>query len=98
MIDIDMNLIQWGCGIGAVVASASFLKFYPKAKLQLGFDAFMYKVGKVISLLGNSKIGRKAMDTLEEGPIATLITVGVSGFLSLGKGLVSDYADREVKP
>ena len=81
---------QWGIGIAVTVAIAAFVRFVPKQKMMSVVGSFMFNLGKTISKFGNSKIGKKSMDKIEEGVFNTLIAVILHGFTKLGDGLKAD--------
>lgn len=107
------TLMQWGIGLGISAAIAAFIRFYPKQKLmdlipeeklKKSFGIIMYGLGKTVSIFGNSKLGKKAMDKVEEGILHTIIAVFMSwlgklyniamnGLVEFGRGLVSDNAE-----
>jgi hypothetical protein len=108
------TLTLWLIGGGVSAAIAAFIRFCPKQKmmdlipeekLKKSFGALMYGLGKTVSFFGNSKIGKKAMDKVEEGVIHTLIAVvmswtcklynvGMHGLVEFGRGLVSDNSEK----
>lgn len=53
-----------------------------------------FKAGQAVSAVGNSKIGKKAMDALEEGIIATLIGVIMNFLIEFGRGLNADKIEK----
>jgi len=73
---------------------ALFAWKFPKNKAINAGDSHGVVIGKVVSSFGNSKLGKKAMSLLEEGPIATIIGYGMSFLTGFGKGL---FSDNEVK-
>lgn len=65
------------------------------------FDKLMFGFGVAFSVFGVSRIGKKAMESLEEGIIQTLLAtlmawttrgcnILINGIISFGKGLMSD--------
>lgn len=89
------ELQMWIAGVGAVTGCAIFLKFFPKEKLRSFIVPACGKAGDLVSKLGNSKLGQKAMDALEEGPICTLLYVIIEGITEFGKRLVADNKTRQ---
>lgn len=89
------SLIQWGIGLAVTGAVAAFIRYTPKQKMMDTVGPFMFGVGSIISHFGNSKIGKKAMNRVEEGILHTLIAVAMHGLVELGKGLVADNYTNE---
>lgn len=94
---MNETLIQWGIGIAVTTAVAAFFRFCPKQKLMDWIGPVMFGLGKTLSILGNARIGKKAMNKVEEGPLSTLIGVAMHGLVEFGRGLVSDNSTDENK-
>lgn len=94
---MDSNLTVWGIGVAVTIAVSAFIRFFPKQKLMGIVGPAMFKAGKFISILGNTKMGKKAMDKVEEGILASLISIAMCGLVEFGKGLVADNDLKEGK-
>ena len=84
------TLAIWGIGLAVTVGVATFARFCPKQKLMDKAGPMMFKTGKALSLIGNTKLGKKAMDKLEEGVLVTIISIFVHGLTELSKGFLAD--------
>lgn len=67
-----------------------FLKYYPKQKLMNRFGPVCKKAGQLISKFGNTKIGKRSMNKLEEGVIATVACVLIHCINEFVNGLRTD--------
>jgi hypothetical protein len=85
---------MWGIGLAVTAAVAAFVRFCPKKKLMDAVGPWAYKLGKLCSGIGNIRIGKKAMDKIEEGIICTLLGVGMHILNEFGRGLVSDNNEK----
>ena len=88
---MDQNtLIVWGISVGIGIVVSAFIRFVPKQKLMNKTGPMAYTAGKVVSAFGNSKIGKSAMDKVEEGILATIIAVVMNMLVEFGRGLNED--------
>lgn len=92
---MNETLMVWGIGLAVTSAVAAFIRFCPKQKMMDAVGPFMFGLGKTVSFFGNTRIGKKAMNKVEEGILSTLIAVGMHGLVELGRGLVSDNSELE---
>ena len=85
-------------GIPAAVGIVCLLvaRLFPKEKALNAAKVFR-KWGKLVSRLGNTKLGKKSMDRLEEGPIATIIGFVGMCVSEFSAGLSEDNVKEEVK-
>lgn len=82
--------------VGAFVAA--FLRLCPKAKLMTFFGSLARKVARKISQAGNSVLGKKAMEKLEEGILPTLQATIFHSVMEFCKEIVSDNESRKIIP
>lgn len=94
---MNETLIQWGIGIAVTTVVAAFFRFCPKQKLMNASGPWAHNIGKILSGVGNLRIGKKAMNKVEEGPICTIVAVGMHILNEFGRGLVSDNNTDENK-
>lgn len=91
---MDTNWTILLCTVTIPVLSGIFLRVYPKQKLMNMTGPIAFKAGQAVSFFGNTNIGKKAMDALEEGPISTLIGVMMHDLIEFGKGLNADKVEK----
>ena len=97
MSEILVSLLsQIGIPAGVGVACLLVARFFPKEKA-LSVAKIFRKWGRLVSKIGNTKLGKKSMDRLEEGPISTIL-----GFIGMcvyefSAGLSEDNVKAEVK-
>jgi hypothetical protein len=72
--------ILLGVGIPTIASAISLfaLRVFPKDKAAGSGRSLGRKIGIWVDTIGNSKIGKKAMDTLEEGPMSTACRWAIS--------------------
>jgi hypothetical protein len=75
------------------VALAVFARVIPKSKAISSGDSIGEKLGIAMSKLGNNRIGKKAMDAIEEGPITTALAFIMAFAVGFGKGMNRDKTD-----
>lgn len=91
------ELQMWIAGVGATVGVAAFLRLCPKSRLIAWAQATGDKLGKLLSTLMLVRVGRKASESIEEGPIVTLLATAQAFIDAFGKGLLYDNQDRQPK-
>ena len=90
-----------------LIPKRKLMNLIPFKKLETSVSNAGMLHGQIISKFGNNKIGRKAMESLEESIahtlIATLMTwttglynIAIAYGVGLGKGLVSDNTKKSV--
>jgi hypothetical protein len=84
------TIYQWLIGTGVFVAISAFIRFVPKHKLMTVAGRFMFGVGKAVSNFGNSKIGKAAMNKIEEGIFITLVAIFIHACNEFSRGLQDD--------
>ena len=97
MTDTLLSLgIQIGIPAAVGIVCLIFARFFPKEKA-LSIAKVFRKWGKLVSKLGNTKLGKKSMDRLEEGPIATLLGFIGTCISEFAAGLAEDNVTEQVK-
>jgi hypothetical protein len=86
-------LVTAGVPVIVSAISAILLRLFPKEKVSAQGRALGRKIGIWLDTLGNGKLGKKAMDTLEEGPIST----AVRWVISVAEGTLEGLDHDEVK-
>lgn len=79
--------------VGSIVVPvilAIIARVIPKQNAIATGDSLGEKLGIIVSTLGNSRLGKKAMDAIEEGPIHTLIGFLMAFLVAFGRGLKKD--------
>lgn len=79
--------------VGSIVVPvilAIIARVIPKQKAIATGDSLGEKLGIIVSTFGNSRLGKRAMDAIEEGPIHTLIGFLMSFLVAFGRGLNKD--------
>ena len=98
---MDNVIVQWfiqnaaipgGITLGCLLVA----RFFPKKKA-LGIAGNFRRLGRLLSKIGNTKLGKKSMSKLEEGPIATFL-----GFIGMcisefSAGLAEDNVKEDIK-
>jgi hypothetical protein len=82
--------------VGSIVVPvvlAVIARVIPKAKAIASGDSLGEKFGVAVSVFGNGRIGKKAMDTIEEGPINTVLAFVMAFAVGFGKGMNRDKFD-----
>lgn len=85
MKEIALNLLaQWG--LPAVIGLVCFIvaKYFKKEKALSIAKKVFRPLGRKLSKFGNTKLGKKSMNKLEEGPISTIL-----GFIGM---CISEFA------
>lgn len=72
------------------VILAVIARVIPKHKAIATGDSLGEKLGVIVSVFGNSRLGKKTMDAIEEGPIHTLIGFLMAFLVAFGRGLNKD--------
>jgi hypothetical protein len=86
-------LTTFGLPAVASIIAFSVARLMPKEKAVESGRSFGNKIGEWLDNIGNSKIGKKAMDTLEEGPIST----GCRYLIAVVEGILESLDHDEVK-
>jgi hypothetical protein len=82
--------------VGSIVVPvvlAVIARVVPKSKAIASGDSLGEKLGIAMSTLGNHRIGKKAMDAIEEGPINTVLAFIMAFSVGFGKGMNKDKFD-----
>lgn len=90
---MDGNLTPWIVGLAVSAAVTAFLRFYPKGRAIEDGGKIGDLIGTVISNFGNSKLGKKIWNKVEEGPITTMLAFAMSFITRLGAKMLSDNRD-----
>jgi len=90
---MDQSTVPWIVGIAVTAAVAAFLRFYPKGRAIEDGGKIGDLVGTVISTFGNSKLGKKIWNKVEEGPITTMLAFCMAFITRLGAKMLSDNRD-----
>ena len=83
-------LISIAVAVGIPVILGIIARVFPKQKALNLVGKPARRFGRVVSALGNSKLGTKAMNKIEEGPISTVTAMLIHAVKEFEVGLSED--------
>jgi hypothetical protein len=99
---MDNPIVQWiiGLGIsGAILTAVSAVaRFWPKEKAIALADRLGTIIGKAITTFGNSRVGKKVWNKVEEGPITTALAFIMALCVRIGSVMVEDNNIKSIVP
>lgn len=91
---MDNPFVQWliGFGVSGVVLGgvAAIARAWPKEKAIALANRLGDIIGTAITTFGNSRVGKKVWNKVEEGPITTLIAFIIALCVRIGSKMVED--------
>lgn len=84
------TILQWSSGPVIILAITLFLGTWPKDKAMETGSKLGLKIGGLLSLWGNKKLGKKIWSKIEEGPIVTGFAFIISFINSLEVKMTAD--------
>jgi hypothetical protein len=85
-----------GISFGVSGALAAIARTYPKEKAIALGNKLGDIVGLAITNFGNSRIGKKLWNKVEEGPITTVLAFLMAFFVHVGKKMVEDNYNVDI--
>lgn len=92
---MNETLVGFVVSLAVGVGASIFLRYVPKAKAISAGDKHGEFLGILVSNIGNSKLGKKIWNKIEEGPIVTGLAYLMSLCVSFGKNLLKDNEIKE---
>lgn len=96
-MDFNELLIKIGIGVAIPAILGIVAKIWPKEKAKNTIGPVFRKFGKLLSTLGNSRLGSKSMNAIEEGPISTIVACVIHAANEFSAGLAEDNVKEKVK-
>jgi hypothetical protein len=90
-------LINVGIPGAAFILCGIIARVFPKQKAMDITGAPAEKFGRLLSAIGNTKLGKKSMDRIEEGPLSTIVAVVINMAQRFQKGLQADNIKESVE-
>ena len=94
---LQVILIKAGIAGAIFIISGIIARVFPKQKAMDITGAPAEKFGLFLSALGNTRLGKKSMDRLEEGPISTIVAIVINMGQRFQKGLRADNLKEKME-
>ena len=87
---MNETLVSIAIAVGVPMILGIIARVFPKQKALNLVGKPARKFGQIVSALGNSKLGAKAMNQIEEGPISTVTAMLIHAVKEFEAGLNED--------
>ena len=97
---MNNTIVQWLIGLGIsgafTLGISALARYYPKQKAIELANKWGDIVGPAISKFGNSKVGKKIWNKVEEGPIVTALAFVMAFCVRVGSTMLADNINEVV--